>query len=95
MLISDQPILEFLVRSTTKHQYHDGGVGVTSLALVVLPLLDILKIKDTGIVVVLAREYDVVEISRVSVGDGVACPVSDSSVLPTKAHTAGVVSSKA
>lgn len=65
------------------------------LTLVVFPLLDILKVKDTGIVVVLTGEDDVVEISRVSVGNGVACSVSDSSGLSTKVHTVGVVSSKA
>lgn len=94
MLMSDQPILEFLVRSTAKPSVPRQKFGGTSLTLVVLPLLNILKVKDTGIVVVLAGKDDVVEISRVSVGNGVACLVSYNSCVSTKAHTVGVVSSK-
>ena len=38
---------------------------------VVLPFLDILEIKDTGVVIVLPREDDQVNIARMSIGDGV------------------------
>lgn len=42
------------------------------LTFVVLPLVYIFKVVDTGIVVVLAGEDDIVQVLRVGIGDGVA-----------------------
>jgi hypothetical protein len=77
MLISDQPILEDLVRSTKKSSI--SGIrkaDTVRLTLVVIPLFDILKVVDPCIVVVLAGKQYGVEIARVSVGNGVTCMVS-------------------
>lgn len=46
------------------------------LTLVVFPLVDILKVVDPRIVVVLAGEHDVVNVTGVRVRDRMACLVS-------------------
>lgn len=84
MEMSDQPILELLVRSTGQRQgqsqtqyWHyrlrDGTRRECCLTFVVLPLVDTLKVVDPSVVVVLARKDNSVEIAGVGIGNGVTC----------------------
>ena len=52
------------------------------LTLVVVPVVHALKVEDSGVVKVLAREDDVIQISGMGVGDGMTCrqSISTSSV---------------
>lgn len=74
---SDQPMRELLVRSTAL--VSSGAVtGHGFLTLVVLPPLDVLKIVDSSIIIVLAGEDDVVDVAGVRIGDWMTCNVSGS-----------------
>lgn len=73
--MSDQPIRELLVRSTARvstSKYNEMRGEKQNLTFVVLPLVNILKVVDTGVVVVLAREDNIVQVLRVGIGNGVA-----------------------
>lgn len=72
MLISDQPILEFLVRSTRRMFSITSAKFSGGLTFVVLPLLHIFKVIDASVVVILAREYNGVHIGGVGIGNRVA-----------------------
>lgn len=74
--MSDQPIRELLVRSTVSVSGNLKENVLDRLTLVVLPLVDILKVVDSRIVVVLAGEHDVINVARVRVRDRMACLVS-------------------
>ncbi len=77
MLISDQPILELLVRSTApQSDYQVGDAGISgTLTRVVLPFLDILKVVQPGVVVVLAFEDGLIDTVGVDVSNGMAVGV--------------------
>ena len=55
---------------------------MSGLTLVVVPVVHALKVEDSGVVEVLAREDDVIQISRMGVGDRMTCrqSISTSSV---------------
>jgi hypothetical protein len=73
---------ELFVRSTRIVSPNPGGVKrmgrVSNVALtfVVLPLVDVFKVIDPCVVVILPRENDVVDVARMGVRNGVACLVS-------------------
>lgn len=73
MLISDQPILEFLVRSTEFMFSITSARLLGGRTLVILPFLHIFKVIDASIVVILAGENDGVHVCWVCIGDRVAC----------------------
>lgn len=76
--MSDQPILEYFVRSTAHesapiHEHID--YGIYNLTLVLLPFVNALEIIDTGIVEVLSRENDAIHVSRVGVSNRMSAGV--------------------
>lgn len=72
MLMSDQPILEYFVRSTAHKSaptFAHTDYGVYNLTLVLLPFVNALEIIDTGVVEVLSGEDDAIHISRVGISN--------------------------
>jgi len=63
--------------------------------LVVLPLLNILKIVDSGVIEVLAGKDNVVDVARMSVRDRVTCSVNLRPRQRSCKHTIGIISPKA
>ena len=59
-----------------------GAIGTenyttrSGLTFVVLPLVDILKVVDPRIVVILAGKHEVIDVAGMDVRNGVACFVS-------------------
>ena len=54
-------------------QHGSQTAGLCGRTLVVLPLVNILKVVDPGVIVVLPREHERIDVSRVGVRNGVAC----------------------
>lgn len=82
ILMSDQPILELVVRSTTTVslcrplQLRGFSGSRSKLTLVVLPFVHVLKVINTSIVVVLTREDNSIQVARVGISNRVAWEVS-------------------
>lgn len=50
-----------------------GGRGYRKKrTFVILPLLDILKVVDPGVVVILSRKHKIIHVAGMGVGDGMA-----------------------
>ena len=56
-------------------QHGSQTAGLCGRTLVVLPLVNILKVVDPGVIVVLTREHERIDVSRVGVRNGVACRI--------------------
>lgn len=73
---SDQPILELLVRSTMHiiSTFRLEALEMKDdLTLILIPVSNISKVENSSVVVVLTREDDVVDISRVSICNWMGC----------------------
>lgn len=69
---SDQPILELFVRSTGRCQHATPQRRDTDLTFVLVPVRNIGEIIDSGVVKVLTREEDIIEVAGMGVGNRMA-----------------------
>lgn len=73
---SDHPILELLVRSTGGGKLRLAGWKTgyqdINLTFVLVPVSDVMEIIHSGIVVVLSRKHDSIQISGMSISDRVS-----------------------
>lgn len=72
-LTSDQPILELFVRSTGLRKHHvEAGLLQARQTFVLVPILDIIKVHDSDIIVILAGEDNSVQVERMCVRNRMA-----------------------
>lgn len=70
----------------------DGNVGPShaaggfSVQLVLFPVQHVLKVEDSGIVVVLAGEHDLAQVGRMNIGNGVLIGIPASETKIESAH---------
>mgnify|MGYP007135346734 CR=1 FL=1 len=73
---------ENLLRSTAAVSVTLQVEGILLLTLILLPLVDVLKVENTGVIVVLAREDNIIHITGVSIGNRmtVGIPTSEACI---------------
>lgn len=79
-------VLDNLSVQAQSHIRPSHARGRLPVQLVLLPVRDVLEVEDSGVVVVLAREDDLVQVCRMDVGDAVLVGVPASEAQVQAAH---------